>query len=206
VRFIIVFEIGLWISLFKWIFRRKPRITPGGQVFGYARVVTPLIAAFIGVSAVELPIVHFLLPWPTVRFIVDLVSIYGLLWMFGLLAASRVNNHVVDGNGLRLRSGVLFDVTIPWSAIASMRLRDHQLSSGGSVIVESGTDGAVLNIGVMKHTDIEVILREPTRLPVPQLEDAPAALVRFAADEPRDLVNLARQHLGDPTVAGSPGR
>ena len=38
-----------------------------------------------------MPILHLLQPWKTVRLIVDIARVYGLLWMFGLLAIVRVD-------------------------------------------------------------------------------------------------------------------
>ena len=62
----------------------------GTQTFAYAKELTPLMCAFVFVSAIELPVVHLLIPWDTVRLVVDIVSIWGLLWMIGLLASIRV--------------------------------------------------------------------------------------------------------------------
>jgi hypothetical protein len=44
------YELGLWRSLYRWMFRRPL----GAGTFGYASPVTPLLAAFIGVSAIEI--------------------------------------------------------------------------------------------------------------------------------------------------------
>jgi hypothetical protein len=86
---------------------------PDEATFGYARSTTPIIAAFIGVSAIEIPAVHLLVPWETVRVVVDLLGVYGLLWMVGLLALLRTRPHVVTADGLRVRGSGGLDITVP---------------------------------------------------------------------------------------------
>src|SRR5262245_59348361 len=108
------YEMGMWRSLYVWIFRRPLTRETGAAPFGYAGMVTPLLGVFIGVSAIEVPILHFLLPWQTVRVVGIILGAYGLLWMVGLLAALRVHPHVVAASGLRIRDGISHDVTIPW--------------------------------------------------------------------------------------------
>jgi hypothetical protein len=63
---------------------------PAVETFSYAREVAPIMGAFIFVSLVELPIVHLLLPWPTLRLAALALSVWGLLWMIGLLASMKV--------------------------------------------------------------------------------------------------------------------
>ena len=79
VRWLVVLEIGIWRSLFLLVTRRVPGGGPGVQAFSYARDITPIMGAFIFVSVLELPVVHLLLPWETIRHIADALSIWGLL-------------------------------------------------------------------------------------------------------------------------------
>ena len=41
IRFLIAFEIAMWRSLYRWIFRRPRTRTPEGVAFAYTRVVGP---------------------------------------------------------------------------------------------------------------------------------------------------------------------
>jgi hypothetical protein len=61
-RWVIAYELGLWRSLFRWVLRR-PVAGRGEHAFGYAGLLTPVFVAFIVVSAIEIPIVHLILPW-----------------------------------------------------------------------------------------------------------------------------------------------
>jgi hypothetical protein len=110
-RKVVSFELGVWRSLYRWATRR-PRGPAGAETFGYAGPATPVIWAFIGLSAVEIPVAHLLLPWQTARVVVLLVGVWGLTWMFGFLASLKTYPHVVGDSGLRLRYGTAIDITI----------------------------------------------------------------------------------------------
>ena len=55
------YELGIWRSLAVWLLRLR-RVPAGATAFSYAGVVTPLFIVFIAVSAIELPVLHLLLP------------------------------------------------------------------------------------------------------------------------------------------------
>jgi hypothetical protein len=67
-------RLGVWRSLYRWTTRR-PLGPEDSETFGYAGPVTPVIWAFIGLSAIEIPVAHLLLPWQTARVIVLVVGI-----------------------------------------------------------------------------------------------------------------------------------
>ena len=74
VRRAVSFELGVWRSLYRWT-PRRPLGPEDSETFGYAGPVTPVIWAFIGLSAIEIPVAHLLLPWQTARVIVLVVGI-----------------------------------------------------------------------------------------------------------------------------------
>ncbi len=138
-RWLVLLEIGIWRSLFLWMTRRVPGQGPGALSFTYANQVSPVLGAFIFVSAVEAPVVHLLLPWDNLRFILLGISVWGLGWMVGFLASMRVFRHLLDGTGLRIRRGTTVDLRIPWSAIRSVESRRGSVSTNRAVQVEHGT-------------------------------------------------------------------
>lgn len=173
-----VSEYNIWKSLILLLLRRVPGRGPDVREFGYAKEQAPIIGAFIFVSLIELVVVHLLLPWETVRLIVDILSLWGLLWMVGLLAGVLVHPHLVGPDGLRIRERWATDIAIPWSAVADVRAR-----RGG----REAEDG-VLTVPVLNRTKVEVTLREPraggTRAVRFFVDDA-AAFVRAATPHPR---------------------
>lgn len=189
VRLVVSYEVGLWLALYRWVLRRRPGVGAGDHAFGYTRAVMPIMWTFIGVSAIEVPAVHLLLPWYTVRMVALAIGVYGLLWMVGLLASLRVYPHVVGDAGLRVRYGSRIDVTLPWEAVTSVTANTRTLPSGRGVQVQ---DGAI-SIVLLNQTHVDVTLRYPVVLAVAKGEAVTA--VRIHADDPRALVARAREHL-----------
>jgi hypothetical protein len=74
VRRAVSFELGVWRSLYRWTTR--PLGPEGAETFSYAGPVAPVICAFIGLSAIEIPVAHLLLPSQTARVIVLVVGIW----------------------------------------------------------------------------------------------------------------------------------
>jgi Bacterial PH domain len=187
-RWLVVTEIGVWRSLFLWVTRRVPGDGPGVERFSYARDVTPLIAAFIFVSLIELPVVHLLIPWDTARLALLIVSVWGVLWMVGYLAGVRVFPHLLDDQGIRIRYGTSADIRIPWEAVAGVSAQRRNLEHGRHVSVTGG----VVSVAVTKMTKVDVALHGPTMLELP---DGPeeVAEVRLYVDEPRSFVVSANR-------------
>ena len=199
------YELAMWQSLYRWVFRRPG---PAGERFPYAAVVTPVITAFIVVSAIELPIAHLLVPWPVVRQVLLVVGIYGLLWMIGMLASYRVNPHSVDDDGLHIRTGGTVHVLVPWDAIGSVRMRRR--SYEGSRSIRLLTDGAERTLAFVmgSQTTLDVVLSRPLPLLAFRGDPDPVGEVRLHADDERSLAARVRAGLeaGRATGAGGPAR
>lgn len=197
-RRFVVLEIGIWRSLALWVARRVSGRGPGVATFTYAKQVSPLITAFIFVSLVELPVVHLLLPWESVRLVADVLSVWGLLWMLGLRAGVHVFPHLMDGEGVRVRYGASADIRVPWEAIARVRGRRGSVVTGKTVVIERDGDGDLLavNVAVMKLTRVEIELHGPTALVLPGGVQEGVTHVRLYADDPAAFVARARAHLG----------
>jgi len=197
------YELGMWVSLFRWIARRPAR-GRDARSFGYASAVTPLLGAFIGVSAIELPILHLVLPWEPVRIAADALGCYGLFWMLGLLASFRVNPHAVSPEGLRIRHGASVDLLVPWDAVASIRRKYRSASGARGIRVADD----LLQLVIGGQTSVDVDLREPIVVRLPAGDSPPLTRLRFHADDADALAAAARAHLPVtlPTVKQTPGR
>jgi len=191
-RLAIAYESAMWRSLFRWLLRRPVVDDPAEVPFSSAATVTPILVAFIALSAVEVPILHLILPWPTVRVISLALGFYGLLWMIGLLAAVRTRPHTVGPEGLRIRTGMAIDFTLPWDAIEDVRKEYRSLAGGRSV----QTIDDVLWLAVARQTSVDVLLRGPTTVPLGEGRSEPVTVIRCYADDPQALVAEARSHLG----------
>jgi len=191
------YEVGIWRSLYRWIFRRPPTREPDAEAFGYASLMTPILVAFIAVSALEIPVVDFFLPWEAVRRPFLALGAWGLIWMIGLLASLRVHPHLVAASGLRVRYGFNVDIMLPWVAIAEIRAQRRSLPSGRTVQLERTGPAATLHIAISSATNVEVVLREPTTVRLPKGVSETITALHFYTDDPRALVARAREHLPD---------
>ena len=196
-RFAWRYEIGLWAALGLWVARRPIAAEPGAKLFPYSSTVKMLMFVFIGVSAVEIPIVHLILPWPAARHVLDVIGVYGLLWMLGLWAGMVRNPHVAGPSGLRIRGGTTLDQPIAWTAIRQVRMRRRSMPPEGQVQVEEVGDQRILSFGVGSQTSIDVILHEPMTVPVRKAKGRPVTQIRFHADDPDALVAEANRWLAE---------
>jgi hypothetical protein len=196
VRRAIRFELRMWADLIRWVLRR-PVCAEDETPFGYARSMTPIVGGIIAASAIEILAMHVLVPWEQVRFVVDLLGVYGFLWMVGLLAGLRMHPHVVAPDGLRVRGTGGLDVTIPWEFITSVRAVDRSVPGRRSVQV----DGSTLSIAVMNQTNVDVAFRGPTTFELPRGETEPLRSLNIAVDEPAAMVAAIREHL-QPVLDG----
>lgn len=197
--FAVRYEMRIWRSLGVWLLRRRT-VPAGARGHGYAGAITPLMIVFIAVSAVELPVLHFLLPWETVRLIVDLLSIWGLLWMVGLLAAIRVHPHLVTDEGIRVRYGFSIDVMVPWDAVASVRAQARGAERSRTVQYEQTPVGRVASVLVAKQTTVDLVLRGPTVFEdLRRHGDDPVMELRIYADDSAKLVADIREMLAAPS-------
>jgi hypothetical protein len=187
VTFVIRYEIRLWIALFRWILRRPVPLPPGTVRFHYSGAVTMILAVLLAVSAIEIPILHLMLPWPVVRGISVVVGCSGLFWMVGLLATMRVHPHLVGPDGLRIRNSITLDLPLAWSDVASVRARPRSMPPGGQTQVEDG----VLSLGMASGTTVDVVLARPLVVPVKKTRGEPVTQIRFHADDADGLIAAA---------------
>jgi len=182
-RWVVRLEMSIWKSLFLLL---AHRVSGSGTRFPYGSAVTPILAVFIVVGAVETVVFHVIIPWETVRLLCDVVSVWGLLWMIGYFASIRVHPHLVTPAGLRVRSGTSVDLFVPWSSVASVEVRRHNVDKDRRLIVEDG----VASVPQTKETHVDVRLSSPVETP-----KGPVNEVRLHVDDPKSLVAFCRELL-----------
>jgi hypothetical protein len=189
------FEWHIYVALARWIARR-PEVPAGAAARGYARMVTPVLCLWIFGSAAETVAFHFIVPWEVPRLVLDVLGIWGFLWMVGLLAGYRVYPHLLTDDGLRIRLGRRADVFVPWSQVASAVPVDRDLESSIRTFqplrTEAGTD---LQIGVSGRANVHLTLVNSITVAV-KGEPLEVTAVTFLADDPRQLVAEVRHRIG----------
>ena len=193
VRRVVTFELGLYRSLFGWVTRR-PDVPSDAVAFGYIGAVAALLWAFIFGSATELVVLHLLLPWETVRIVVDVLGIWGLAWMLGMMASFRVHPHLVSNSGLRIRHGATTDMAVRWDDIATIRVRERSRDKSQAVQLDKAEGSAVLNVVIASRTNVDVTLRRPLVVPLRTGEESVTEF-RFYVDDARELVRRVRGYL-----------
>ena len=192
----VVTELRLYQALLRWLARR-PDVPTGARPFGYLGPVQAVLWVFVVVSAVELVVLHLIIPWEGVRIAADALGVWGLLWMLGLLAAYKVRPHTVGGAGIRVRLPFGDEFVIPHDAVADASVRERGRESASGVQLDRAADGAVLNVVTGGRTNVDITLRRPLTFRHPAVPE-PVTRVRWYADDPRGLVDAVRQP--DPTA------
>jgi hypothetical protein len=124
----VVFEPGMWRAPYRWL-RRRPDVPPGVEAFADAGAVTPVIRGFVVVSAVEVVVVHVVVPEETVRWV-----------------DARTARLPADGaaqRGRRRPAGASRGdggrVLVPWEDVAAVQVRRRSVE--GSRTVHRHADG-----------------------------------------------------------------
>lgn len=194
------YELSLYRSLLRWVARR-PSVPAGSRPVGYARLVSPLLWLWIFGSAVEIPVAHVLLPWESVRGVVLVLGVWGLMWMLGMLASLRVHPHLLTDDGIRVRHGALIDVAVPWAEVERADAVSRDLpSSLWTLQQEVEDDGVHLHVAVSGSTNVRLVLRRPVTVRTPR---GPLDVVRLSllADEPRELVAEVRRRVAERSAS-----
>lgn len=191
----VVFELNLYRSLFRWVIRRPDLGGPEDEPCTYAKTVMPLLWLWIFASAVEVPLVHVLVPWDGVRIALLVAGVWGLLWMVGLVASLYVHPHLVGQTVLHVRHGASHDIALAWAAIAAITHRQTDTASSVWTLQPRQTDlGVDLHVAVSGQVNVHAQLRQPTRVST-AMGDMEIVELSFFADDPRKLVAHARKIL-----------
>ncbi|MDQ3155364.1 MAG: hypothetical protein M3Q98_01360 [Actinomycetota bacterium] len=113
--------------------------------------------------------------------------------MLGLLASVKVHPHLVSDAGLRLRHSSNISILIRWEDIAGIQTRRHDLDRSKTVQIETTESGAVMSLSVLKQTNVDLALREPRPVPLPNGASEPVTDIRFYADDPKALIRKAHE-------------
>jgi len=188
-------EAVMWHSMYVWARRKPLSLAPGDEPFGYLGVIKPILGVFIGLSIVEIPILDLIIrhvvPWHPARWIMLVLSVWGLLWMIGFFASLEIRPHLVGATGIRVRLGAGIDLTVPWENIESVRKRYRSMPSGKSVQIEEDGGRRVLHIVAGSQTSVDIRLRRPTVFPLPKGPSQPVDEIRLYADDPDGFTRRA---------------
>lgn len=181
---------------------RNPAVPAGGFGLRYHAPVLTILWIFIALSAVELVIFDLILrQWLVVRIIVLVISIWGLVWMIGLLCSYYMRPHTVGPDGIEIRNGLDTDVAIGWDAVTSVERKKQVYEPKTPKIIDD--DGnRILAMNILNETNIEIVLEGPTSITLPGLPpkggEHVITVARLWADDPKAFLDASRRFTNAP--------
>lgn len=202
----IVAEARTLASLGRWIARR-PDVPAGAVPISYWRGTLGIPVALAVAALIELIAFHLLIPWPTVRLVLDVLGVYALVVVLGWLAGRIVRPHLVHGGELVLRSGTHVCARVPLDAVAAVR-RDRRLSptevgiedvgerggvDGESALALPGPDGSSVTLQLARSTEATV-----PGYPWSRAETHEVEAVWLHVDDPEEAIRAITAALSSP--------
>lgn len=181
------FEALLWESIWRWVSRR-PLVPECGQGFSYHRYELPVLLAFAVLGIVEIALVHWLLPWPTVRVVALVLGVMGVVWVLGFLASLSTRPHHVTDTTLTVRVDAHHEIRIERSTITTARTGLKHYPTDG-VHLERPSEGGGAGVSVARHgqTNVCLSLADGTTVDVTGHGFLAVNRVAFWVDEPDRL-------------------
>ncbi len=191
-------ELRIYTSIARAVVRR-PAVAAGASGFGYHRPVLTILVIFIGLSAIEIPILDLIVHrWPAIRIALLVLGIWGLTWMIGLLCAFLVRPHTVGPAGIVVREGLEIDIPLSWDDIASVARR-RTVDEPKSPRITPSHGIPTLALRMQDETNVEIVLERPTavRLPgtTPKGGTHHVEVVRLWTDDVEGFLEAVRRHI-----------
>jgi hypothetical protein len=179
------------MALFRW---GGPSDVPANaRGFAYHKHLTPMCAALLILSAIEIAVYHLLVghwsrPAALVMFV---LSDVGFVYLVGLIKSFRFRPVLLTPEGVRVRAGFLIDQFVPLDAIVAIE---------GGFTGEEVRDPKTLNAALLAWPNIMLRLDRP--LPRRSVLKKRASFVRvaFRLDEPELFNRLLAWRLGQRSI------
>lgn len=144
---------AVWFASAGWL--RDVPDYGGARCFGYGKGAGALYGAALGVTLVELLVMHLLVSrWsPAAAWVLTGLAAYGVVWILADFRAVRLRPITLDDDTLTLRTGLRWTVAVPLHRIAAAARRDWRGGFGER-------DGDV-SIAVLGQPDVVLELSEP---------------------------------------------
>jgi hypothetical protein len=162
-----VMELRGYQSIYRFLFRR-PRVPAGAAGFSYHQPIISILIVILVVSVIEMVVVDVIVSrWTYVRVTLLALSIWGLVYMLGLLFGMLVRPHAVGPDGIRVRYGSEVDIPLGWDDIRSVTRRKNIIQERQPKVTVNANGQATLHMRIQNETNIEVELKQamPLRLP-----------------------------------------
>ncbi|EOM77009.1 hypothetical protein DW322_06430 [Rhodococcus rhodnii] len=162
---------GWWrrlAALWSWALRRSFRPAAGAVALPGAAGSMAVPAAFAAATAVEVAVLHLVVPWLWLSVLLAGVSLWSVALLLGHVALDAVHPHTIDDAALTLRRHGEVVAEIAVCSLAGV-VRRRSLSA------ETGIDGGTLTLAGTDGTNVEITLTEPVSARIPPAFSAPGA-------------------------------
>ena len=188
-----VMELRGYQSIYRFLFRR-PRVPAGAAGFSYHQQVLPIVIAILVVSVIEMVVVDIIVRrWTYVRVTLLALSIWGLVYMLGLLFGMLVRPHAVGPDGIRVRYGSEVDIPLAWDDIGSVTRRKHVIQERQPKVTVNANGEATLHMRIQNETNIEVELEQAMPLRLPHGTET-VSRVHLYADDPAAFMKEVQRY------------
>ena len=191
-------EVALfWYALLSW--RSRPRLAPGGTAFTQHRKsgIPGIVGAVSFACVIEAVGVHLLVAqWSgVVAWALTGLSAYGVIWLVGLGRSVVLRPTVVEREGLRVRTGALYEAVVPFEAIE----RVTPVRAGPANRRAPG----YLHASLFAAPRLMIELREPVEARgLYGNRRRGITRIGLLVDEPAELAALLRERMALPHDAG----
>lgn len=180
---LIRFELRGYRSVWLWARRRYDGAAPGVEPVGYTRGTLAVPLAFLVAAGIETVIVHLLVPWPIVRTVLLVLSLWGLVQIAGILTGRIVHPHLLTADRLVVRSGPQVIVVVERAAVRRCVVRrrwEHTAATvDGDALYLPGPDGTCVDVLLAGPVDVR-----PPRFLAHRRVTAPVSRLSLQVDDP----------------------
>lgn len=174
------------MALFRW--GGAADVPANARAFSYHRHLTPICAALLVLSAIEMAVYHLLVGhWSrTAAIVMFVLSDVGFVYLLGLIKSFRFRPVLLTAEGVRVRAGFLIDQLVPFDAIVAV---------DAGFTGEEVRDAATLNASLLAWPNVMLRLDRP--LPRETwLKRGSFTRVAFRLDDPAPFVRLLAWRVG----------
>lgn len=174
-----------------WMLFRGRKDCPGEVMFTSSAGAMTIPGAFAVATAIEIAVLHLLIPWLWLSVVMAIVSVWGLVVVFALVAQDLVHPHYLTGSTLIFRhSG---NVVAEGPIDEHLVVRHRRRSSPTSPTI----DDSQLHLPNQDGTNVELVFTEPIAAEIASMFRAwghasEVTAVCAYVDEPEKLVSTIR--------------
>ncbi len=188
-------ELHGYRSIYRFVFRR-PKVPAGAIGFSYHQPILAILIVFIAVSVVELVVVDVIVRrWDFIRIPLLILSIWGIVWMLGMLFGMLTRPHAVGPDGLRVRYGAEVDIAIDWPSVDAVAIRKRRRAEKEPRVTVNDQGAATFHLRVADETNLEIELDRCTELRLPHGTERVSRIALYAED-PKAFLAEVRRHIG----------